>query len=116
VSSVEKLAGGVEEIVSFYLSKAMFSLFLRCFSSGVDSLSERMQSFLGRCLTAGPLPFSVPHDEDPGVYRQLVRSGVLEETEDGQTKFTSPATSTISYSLVAQRRREAISGSAVCLS
>lgn len=94
----------VDEIVSFYLSKAMFSLFLRCYNSGVDSIPERMKNCLVRSLTVGRL--SVPQDENPAAYRQLVRSGVLEEADDGQAKFTSPAAASYINDLIFPRRSE----------
>lgn len=94
----------VEEVVSFYLSKAMFSLFMRCYSSGVDSLPESMRVCLVRCLTVRQL--SLPEHEDPKAYRQLVRSGVLEEAEDGQVKFSSPAAASYINDLIFPRRSE----------
>jgi hypothetical protein len=96
----------VEGVVSFYLSKAMFSLFMRCYSSGVESLPERMQACLVRCLTVGQL--FVTQDENPAVYRQLVRSGVLEEAEDGRAKFSSPAAASYINDLIFPRRSEMV--------
>ncbi len=80
----------VEEIVGFYLSKPMSSYFKRCYNSGVE--------FLG--------PLSVPQDENPAVYRQLVKSGVLDETEDDRAKFTSPAAASYINNLIFPRRSE----------
>ncbi len=94
----------VEEIVDFYLSKPMSSYFMRCYNSGVEFLPERMRACLVRCLTLGPL--SVPQDENPTVYRQLVRSGVLDETGDGRVKFTSPAAASYINNLIFPRRSE----------
>ncbi len=94
----------IEDIVSFYLSKLMFSYFLRCYSSGVVSLPMRMQACLVRCLTEGPL--SVPQDEDPEVYRKLIRCGVLLETKDGEANFTSPAAAGYINNLLFPRRSE----------
>jgi hypothetical protein len=94
----------VEGVVSFYLSKAMFPRFMRCYRSGVESLPERMQACLVRCLTVGQL--SVPQDENPEAYRQLVRSGVLEEAEDGRAKFSSPAAASYINDLIFPRRSE----------
>jgi hypothetical protein len=94
----------VEGVVSFYLSKAMFSHFMRCYSSGVESLPQRMQACLVRCLTVGQL--NVPQDENPAAYRQLVRSGVLKEAEDGRAKFSSPAAASYINDLIFPRRSE----------
>jgi hypothetical protein len=94
----------VEGIVDFYLSKAMVSRFLRCYSSGVDSLPDRMRACLVRCLSEGLL--SVPRDENPVAYLQLVRSGVLDETVDGRAKFTSPAAANYINDLMFPRRSD----------
>lgn len=94
----------VEGIVSFYLSKAMYSHFLRCFSSGVDFLPEQMRACLVKCLTMGPL--SVTQYESPEAYRRLVRSGVLEEAENGTVKFTSPAAASYINDLIFPHRSE----------
>jgi hypothetical protein len=92
----------VEGMPDFYLSKAMFSNFMRCYNSGVDSLPDRMRACLVRCLTVGPL--SVPQDENPAVYRQLVRSGVLDEAVSGEAEFTSPAAASYINDLIFPRR------------
>jgi hypothetical protein len=93
----------VEEMVSFYLSGAMFSLFRRCYNSKTNSVSEEMQECLVRCLTVGP--HSVPGGADNPEYRQLVRCGVLEETEHHNvTKFTSPAAASYINDLIFPRR------------
>eukprot|EP00597_Dinobryon_sp_UTEXLB2267_P016680 CAMPEP_0201094074 /NCGR_PEP_ID=MMETSP0812-20130820/2494_1 /ASSEMBLY_ACC=CAM_ASM_000668 /TAXON_ID=98059 /ORGANISM="Dinobryon sp., Strain UTEXLB2267" /LENGTH=575 /DNA_ID=CAMNT_0047346531 /DNA_START=21 /DNA_END=1748 /DNA_ORIENTATION=+ len=92
----------VEEIVSFYLSKKMCSNFLRCYSSGVNSLTGSMQAYLVNCLTMGPI--SMLPDENSAAYGQLIRSGVLEVTEDDQTKFTSPAAASYINDLIFPRR------------
>lgn len=79
----------VEEIVGFYLSRAMSQLYLRCYSCGVTSLPERMRESLVRCLTEGL--HTVAKDENPDAYRRLIRCGVLTEDAGGDAQFTSPA-------------------------
>lgn len=93
----------VEGIVSFYLSRAMSRNLTRCFSSGVDSLSEQMRAGLVRCLTEGPLDVA---QKDPAVYCRLVRSGVLVETADGRATFTSPAAASYINDLIFPHRSE----------
>ncbi len=75
----------VEEMMRFYLSKAMATLFLRCYSCGPDPIPEQERACLVKCLALGQL------SESPEVYGRLIRSGVLEETATGTLAFTSPA-------------------------
>ena len=97
----------VEDIVRFYLSKTMSSLFHRCFSCGLGSLPEQMRACLVKSLTDGPL--YVMRDEDSVAYGTLVRSGVLVETEDGLAKFASRAAASYMNDLIFPlRSRETI--------
>ena len=93
----------VAEIVSFYLSEAMSPSFARCFRCDVDALPERMRASLVSSLTAGPL--RVATDENPAVYRTLVRSGVLVETENRLATVASPAAASYINRLLFPRRR-----------
>jgi hypothetical protein len=89
--------------VSFYLSEAMSPSFAQCFRCDVDALPERMRASLVSSLTAGPL--RVATDENPAVYRALVRSGVLVETEDRLATVASPAAATYINRLLFPHRR-----------
>eukprot|EP01033_Poteriospumella_lacustris_P016614 gene16614-11886_t len=98
----------VQDIVRFYLSKTMSSLFHRCFSCGLGSLPEQMRACLVRSLTDGPL--FVQRDEDFVAYGTLVRSGVLVETEDGLATFASRAAASYMHDLIFPFR----SGETIC--
>eukprot|EP01033_Poteriospumella_lacustris_P008075 gene8079-5817_t len=93
----------VADVVSFYLSDAMSPSFAQCFRCDVDALPERMRASLVSSLTAGPL--RVATDENPAVYRTLVRSGVLVETEYRLATAASPAAASYINRLLFPRRR-----------
>lgn len=92
----------VEEIVSFYLSTDMCSLFGRCYKSGVTSLPEVMRACLICCVTSGPC--DVAQHENPEAYSQLIRCGVLYEAANGTADFVSPAAANFINNLLFPRR------------
>ena len=80
-------AVNVESIEDFYFSAVMTDQFGRCFRSGLTSIPDNLRECLIHMLTIGR--YRVP-GESPE-YRQLIRSGILEETRRFEAKFTSPA-------------------------